>query len=111
MKKIVIVLFIFCIPIQFVAAEEPERPRKKSEWYLHFDERLTLLETQLLEDMEIMRHNQEALTQEMHRLNDRLENRFDKYFLWGYGTLMVVISTVVSVIFNKQKDKRMKSKE
>lgn len=81
MKKTLIIILIFYFPWQVTAGDEPDRPRKKSEWYLHFDERLTLLETQLLADMDAMRQNQEALTQQMHRLNDKLENRFDKYFL------------------------------
>jgi len=35
-------------------------------------------------------------------LNDKLVNRFEKYFLRLYCTLLVVISSLVSVIFNKK---------
>ena len=95
-------------PFIVLAGEDPQQKRSKAEWYRHIDERLASLEEQLATNMEAVQKQQQVLTEEMHRLNSKLENRFDKYFLWGYGTLLVVISTIASIIFTKQ---RMKKEE
>lgn len=95
------------------AEESGQVQRKRADWYQHFDERLTYLEGQLSTDLEKVHKKQEILNKEMIRLNEKLENRFDKYFLWGYGTLLVVISTLVNVVFNrrKQEDKKLQLEE
>jgi hypothetical protein len=99
-------MLMLAAPLLLMAGEDPQQKRSKSEWYHHIDQRLTSLEEQLSADMEAMQEQQQVLTEEMHRLNSKLENRFDKYFLWGYGTLLVVISTVASIIFTKQRMKK-----
>lgn len=105
MKTFTILFLLLVIPI-FVMANGKNEKRSKSEWYRHFDERLTALEKQLADNMEAMQQQQQLITEEMHRMNSKLENRFDRYFLWGYGTLLVVISTIASIIFTKQRLKK-----
>ena len=107
MKTITILFLLLASPVIVLASENHDK-RSKSEWYSHFDERLSALEEQLATNMEVMQEQQKLLTEEMHRLNNKLESRFDRYFLWGYGTLLVVISTIASIIFTKQ---RMKKQE
>lgn len=106
MKASIIFLLLVCSPLILFATEEKQQIRKKSEWYTHMDQRLTTLEERLLSDIASIHQQQAVMNEEMHRLNNKLENRFDKYFLWGYGTLLVVISTLVSVIFNKRRDEK-----
>ena len=103
MKTITIILLILCCPAVLLAADQKPQFRKQSDWLVYFDQRLNTLEKRLIADMEARQMYQQELTDEMHRMNNKLENRFDKYFLWGYGTLLVIISTMVSVIFNKRK--------
>jgi hypothetical protein len=102
MKTFLILFLALASPFILVAGEDRHQKRSRSDWYQHFDERLAAMEVQLATDMDAVQQQQQVLTEEMHRLNSKLENRFDKYFLWGYGTLMVVISTIASVIFTKQ---------
>jgi hypothetical protein len=97
-------LLILLLLSSTMYAEEAQKPPKnKSDLYIQLDERITELELQLMTEISLIHNNQVLIKEEMLRLNDKLESRFDKYFLWGYGTLLVVISTLVSVIFNKQK--------
>jgi predicted nuclease with TOPRIM domain len=94
---------LFLLPIVGAAEDVEQSKWKKGEWYQHFDDRLNKLEEQLSADIEEVHKNQELLNKEMIRLNEKLESRFDKYFLWGYGTLLVVISSVTNLIFLRKK--------
>jgi len=100
--KTTLIIFLFLLPYG-VLAEDPDQSKwKKADWYKHFDERLSMLEEQISNDAEQVNVRQDMLNKEMIRLNEKLENRFDKYFLWGYGTLLVVLSTITNVVFNKR---------
>ena len=100
---------LFIMIISLIGSElsdqtkDEQQLRKRSDWFEHIDQRLTKLEKQLESDLILAHQQQQLLNEEMHQLNNKLENRFDKYFLWGDGTLLVIISTLVSVIFNKQR--------
>jgi len=107
----ILFIFILCGPLISMAKEDEQQIKKKLEWYIHLDERLVALEERLVADLETVHREQSVMNQEMHRLNNKLENRFDKYFLWGYGTLLVVISTLVSVAFNKNKQQNAENGE
>jgi 3-methyladenine DNA glycosylase AlkD len=101
--KTLFILLIAALPFTAIAEDTGQSKRSKSDWYAHLDQRLNTLEDQFSADMALVHKKQEALNTEMVRLNEKLENRFDKYFLWGYGTLLVVISTLTNVIFNRKK--------
>ena len=106
MKSRLLIILLVILPSFIYASEDEHQVRKKSEWFEHIDQRLTNLEDQLEIDLALVHRQQDKLNEEMDRLNSKLESRFDKYFLWGYGTLLVVISTLTSVIFNKRKSEK-----
>ena len=106
MKSRLLIILLVILPSFIYASEDEHQVRKKSEWFEHIDQRLTNLEDQLEIDLALVHRQQDKLNEEMDRLNSKLESRFDKYFLWGYGTLLVIISTLTSVIFNKRKSEK-----
>jgi len=103
MKAFIIIPILMFSSLLYAEETTQKQPKNKSDLYAQVDVRITELQKQLLTEIERIHENQELIKEEMLRLNDKLENRFDKYFLWGYGTLLVIISTLVSVIFNKQR--------
>ena len=102
MKTTMIIPIVLFSSVLYAEETTQKQSKNKSELYTQVDVRITELQKQLLTEIELIHKNQELIKEEMLRMNDKLENRFDKYFLWGYGTLLVVISTLVSVIFNKK---------
>ena len=96
-------------PLLFYSGDNEKAIRKRIDIYHHVDKRLNEFEKQVTEDMLTIKNEQVLMLEEMHRLNEKLENRFDRYFIWGYGTLLVIITALINSIFSRQKQKMSKA--
>jgi hypothetical protein len=109
--KALIYIMMLASPFALSAEDTEQNKRKKIEWYQQVDERLSSIENTITIEIDIINQKQDQLNGEMIRLNEKLENRFDKYFLWGYGTILVILSTILNVAFNKKKEQQAANSE
>jgi hypothetical protein len=65
--------------------------------YQNLDARLKEAELEIME-REI---RNEEIIQRIDRRLERMEDKFDKYFLWGYGTLLSIFIGVLAWFLNK----------
>lgn len=53
-------------------------------------------------------NNYELLTIQIDRRLERIEDKFDRYFLWGYGTLMSIFMLSLAWFLNRVKTENIK---
>lgn len=105
MKNMCLILSIVLmnmLPDSLRAKSDSTRLNRKNRLavlYMNLDARLKNAENAIQERTD----NYEHLTIQIDRRLERMEDKFDRYFLWGYGTLMSIFMISLAWFMNKFK--------
>lgn len=105
MKNMCLILSIVLmnmVPDSLRAKSDSTRLNRKNRLavlYMNLDARLKNAENAIQERTD----NYEQLTIQIDRRLERMEDKFDRYFLWGYGTLMSIFMVSLAWFMNKFK--------